>query len=262
MVSMYDGTARPLRVLGYVRVSTSEQATSGAGLAAQQVAIETACAHQGHELVKVWSDAGWSAATLDRPAIAAALVELDHGRADALMVAKLDRLSRSLLDFSGLMERARRRGWTIVALDLGLDTSTPAGEMMANILAVFSQFERRLIGQRTKDALAAKRASGVRLGRPRAIPADVVERIVSDRAAGLTLTSIAQRLTDDGVPTVAGGARWYASTVRQVLQYVRPLDCDTGAVRVALKPSPGHEYADADAGNDVSTIRGPKHATR
>lgn len=224
MVSTKNGNRHatadgPLRVLGYIRVSTGEQAASGAGLMAQQAAIEAECAQRGHALVNVWSDAGWSAATLDRPAIAGALVELDHRRADALMVAKLDRLSRSLLDFSTLMERARLKGWTIMALDLGLDTSTPAGEMMANVLATFSQFERRLIGQRTRDALAAKREQGVRLGRPRSVPEDVAVRIASERAAGMTLAAIASGLTDDGISTVAGGQRWYPSTVRQVLSY-------------------------------------------
>jgi Resolvase, N terminal domain len=67
--------------------------------------------------------------------------------------AKLDRLSRSLLDFASLMEDARREGWALVILDLGIDTTTPSGEMIANVMATFAQFERRLIGQRTKDAL-------------------------------------------------------------------------------------------------------------
>src|SRR5207248_6984277 len=71
-----------------------------------------------------------------------------------------NRLSRSLLDFSGLVEQSRREGWQLVALDLGVDTSTPSGEMLANVLAVFAQFERRLIGQRTREALAIKRAQG------------------------------------------------------------------------------------------------------
>ena len=101
------------------------------------------------------------------------------------MVAKLDRLSRSLLDFAALMEQARKRGWNLIALDLGVDTSTPAGEMMASVLATFAQFERRLIGQRTKDALAVKRAQGVVLGRPREIPGSTVERIRELHDAGL-----------------------------------------------------------------------------
>jgi DNA invertase Pin-like site-specific DNA recombinase len=118
-----------------------------------------------------------------RTGLAAALEDVESGAADALVVAKLDRLSRSLLDFAALMERSRRDGWSLVALDLGVDTSTPSGEMMANVLAAFAQFERRLIGQRTKDALAVKRAQGVRLGRR----PGRLERIVGERAEGRTL---------------------------------------------------------------------------
>jgi DNA invertase Pin-like site-specific DNA recombinase len=89
---------------------------------------------------------------------------LEAGQADALVVAKLDRLSRSVGDFAGLMDLARRQGWALIALDLGVDTTTPAGEMMANVMASFAQFERRVIAQRTKDALAQAKARGVRLG--------------------------------------------------------------------------------------------------
>jgi DNA invertase Pin-like site-specific DNA recombinase len=90
------------------------------------------------------------------------------------VVAKLDRLSRSLLDFANLMAAARTEGWALVALDLGVDMTTPAGEMIANVLASLAQFERRLIGQRKREGLAAKRSAGVRLARPRNIGADVV----------------------------------------------------------------------------------------
>ena len=110
-----------------------------------------------------------SGKTLARPGLALALELVETRQADGIMVAKLDRLSRSLLDFASLTERSRRHNWTLIALDLGVDTSTPQGEMMANVLATFAQFERRLIGQRTKDALAVKRAQGQVLGRPRVI---------------------------------------------------------------------------------------------
>jgi DNA invertase Pin-like site-specific DNA recombinase len=66
-----------------------------------------------------------------------------------------------MLDFAGLMATAQKERWALVALDRAVDTSTPAGEAMAHVLAIFAQFERRLIGQRTKEALAAKKASGV-----------------------------------------------------------------------------------------------------
>jgi DNA invertase Pin-like site-specific DNA recombinase len=107
----------------------------------------------------------------------------------------------------------------LVALDLGVDTTTPAGEMLANVLASFAQYERRIIGQRTKDALAEKRRQGVRLGRPRVVDDEVIARIVAARNAGHTLASIAASLNADEVPTVRGGRRWHDSTVRCILGY-------------------------------------------
>ena len=102
-------------------------------------------------------------------------------------------------------------------LVLGIDTSTPAGEAMAAMLATFAQFERRLIGERTKSALAVKKAAGVRLGRPRLIPEEIVARIVAERASGATLRAIADRLNRDGVPTAMRGRQWWVATVQGVL---------------------------------------------
>jgi DNA invertase Pin-like site-specific DNA recombinase len=213
------GASNELRLVGYVRVSTAEQADSGAGLVAQRDAITAAVRQRSWKLVRVIEDAGLSAKSLERPGLTEALTMIEGGDADGLLVSKLDRLSRSLLDFSTLMERSRRKGWAIVALDLGVDTTTPAGEMMANVLATFSQFERRLIGQRTKDALAVKKAEGVQLGRPRTLDDKTVARIVKMRDRGLSLAAIAKKLTDEGAPTAQGGARWYPSTVNHVLGY-------------------------------------------
>ena len=208
-----------MRVIGYVRVSSDEQRESRAGLDAQRAAIAAECERRGWQLVDVLEDAGYSAKDLKRPAVQAALEVLEERRADGLVVAKLDRLSRSMLDFTAVMAKAQRQGWALVALDCAVDTTTPAGEAMAHVLATFAQFERRLIGQRTREALAAKRAQGVRLGRPRAVPDRVVRRIARERDAGRSLQRIADGLTADGVPTAQGGARWYATTVRGVLSY-------------------------------------------
>jgi DNA invertase Pin-like site-specific DNA recombinase len=206
-----------MQVLGYVRVSTSEQASSGAGLEAQRRAIIAECERRGWHLVETIEDAGYSARDLRRPGIQEALRALEAGRASALVVAKLDRLSRSMLDFSRLMAKATQEHWALVALDVAVDTSTPSGEAMANMLATFAQFERRLISQRTKEALAVKKASGVRLGRPPTMPLAVVRRIQRQRARGDSLRKIAEDLNESGVPTAQGGARWYAATVRHVL---------------------------------------------
>ena len=103
-----------------------------------------------------------------------------------------------------------------MALDCSVDTSTPAGEAMAHVLATFGQFERRLIGQRTKEALAAKKAAGVRLGRPPTLPQSVVRRIQRQRARGDSFRKIAEDLNEASVPTPQAGAQWYPATVRHV----------------------------------------------
>lgn len=211
-------TAPPDVVVAYLRVSTAEQADSGAGLAAQRAAIEAEVERRGWSLLEVYSDEGASGSTLNgRPALAEALAAVESGRAGALVAAKADRLSRSLHDFSGLMARAQRRGWDLVALDLGIDTTTLTGELLAHVVASVAHYERGLIGQRTRDALAARRAAGVRLGRPQALALEVVTRIIEARTAGASLRTIANQLTAEGVPTAHGGARWHASTVRAVL---------------------------------------------
>lgn len=206
-----------MRVLGYIRVSTEEQGSSGAGLSAQRSAIEAECERRGWELLEVVEDSGFSACNLKRPGIQSALEALRTGAADGLLVAKLDRLSRSMLDFTGLMARAQKEGWALVAMDCAVDTTTPAGEAMANILATFAQFERRLIGQRTKEAMAAKKAAGAVFGRPRGVPVETVERIRRQRHQGRSLRAIAEGLNADGVSTAQGGLQWWASTVRGVL---------------------------------------------
>jgi DNA invertase Pin-like site-specific DNA recombinase len=208
-----------MRVVSYARVSTQEQADSGAGLGAQRRAVEAEAERRGWTIAEQFEDAGASGKSLaGRPGLQGALEAVERGEAGALVVAKLDRLSRSLLDFASLMERARSRGWSLVALDLGVDTSTPAGEMMASVLATFAQFERRLIGQRTRDALAVKRAEGVRLGRPREVSPKAVARILELAASGLRPAQISRTLNEEGVPTPRGG-RWHPPGVSRVLSW-------------------------------------------
>jgi DNA invertase Pin-like site-specific DNA recombinase len=207
-----------MQVLGYVRVSTDEQSDSGAGLEAQRRAIAAECKRRGWQLVDVIEDAGFSAKDLKRPGIKTALEVLEAGDAKALVAAKLDRLSRSMIDFTALMVTATKQGWALVALDCSVDTSTPAGEAMAHVLATFAQFERRLIGQRTREALAVKKKQGVRLGRPASISPQLARRIRSMRTRGLTLQEISDRLNRDGVPTPRGGAVWRPTSLRAVLR--------------------------------------------
>lgn len=208
-------------VIGYVRVSTEEQADSGLGLEAQRAAIRAECTRRGWELATIFEDAGASGKSLKgRPALAEALSDLETGQAAALVVAKLDRLSRSLLDFAGLMVRAQAQHWNLVALDLGIDLSTPAGEFMANVMASAAQWERRIISQRTRDALAVRRRQGSALGRPVSVPKDVARRILRRRRAGATLWAIADELNAAGVATPGRGTQWRPSTISSVLARV------------------------------------------
>ncbi len=205
-------------VLGYLRVSTEEQAVSGLGLADQRHVIAQEAERRGWAAIDYVTDEGVSASSVARPGILDALDRLRRGEASVLVVSKLDRLSRSLLDFAGLMDRAKRERWRLVVLDLAIDTTTPSGGLMANVMASFAEYERRLISDRTSAALQAKKANGHRLGRPRATSDEIVERVMRERGQGRSLRSIAAALNDEGVRNTQGGKAWYASTVASVLR--------------------------------------------
>ena len=229
---MTTTTTTTNRAIGYLRVSTDEQAESGLGLAAQATAIDRAIEARGWTLTATMVDDGKSGGTMARPALTAALDALDAGEADVLIVSKIDRLSRSVLDHARITERARRNGWAIVALDVDVDTSTPTGGLISNMTAAIAEWERRIISARTVEALAAKRAAGARLGRPVELAAEVRNRIATERAAGRTLQAIADDLTADGI-TGARGGKWSPSTVRRVLVSL-DLDAEAAARREAV----------------------------
>lgn len=203
-------------MVGYCRVSTEEQAVSGLGLKVQEGAIRSECERRGLSIVAIHTDAGMSARTMARPALTEALNGLNGGVGSVLMVAKLDRLTRSVHDATGLMAVAEKAGWGLVALDAPVDTTTPQGAAMAQVLAVFAELERRLIGERTKAALAVRRSQGVRLGRPQTLDKGIIKRIVDARGEGATWSSIASELNSDQVPTAQGGKSWYPATVRHI----------------------------------------------
>lgn len=211
------GLAR-MRIVGYLRVSTDQQGESGAGLEAQQNAIRSEAGRRGWDDVRLFTDVASGKSTKRRPQLAAVLAELSAGHADVLVVAKLDRLSRSLLDFAAITAQAHREGWSIVALDIGVDTSTVNGELVANIIMALAQWERRIIGQRTKDALTQVKRRGTKLGRPTVVLPTAVAVIRAMRSAGSSYRQIATTLNAEKIPTAQGGREWYASTVRAIAE--------------------------------------------
>jgi DNA invertase Pin-like site-specific DNA recombinase len=206
--------------IGYTRASTTEQGRSGLGLDAQRAAIETECSRRSWTLQTVLTDVASGKSTRRRPELARALQTLERGEADILIVSKLDRLARSLIDLAKILEVSKRQGWQLAVLDIGLDPATATGELTAHILGAVAQHERRLISDRTSAALRALKAQGVRLGGPIVLPPSVRGRVREERDAGRTLQAIADSLNADGVPTAKGGSRWYPSTVSAVLASV------------------------------------------
>jgi DNA invertase Pin-like site-specific DNA recombinase len=204
-------------IAGYVRVSTDEQAESGAGREAQRQRIIEEAERRGWT-VSWFVDDGYSGAVKDRPALSEALSGLKDGTYSMLVSAKLDRLSRSVVHLGSLLEQAEQEGWSLVLLDFDVDTSKPTGRLVAHVLAAVAEFERQRIRERTKEALAQVKANGTRLGRPRQLPDEVVVRVELNRNAGWTLRAIADDLNEQGVPTSQGGSQWWASTVSGVLR--------------------------------------------
>lgn len=206
-----------MKVIGYLRVWTSQQEY---GIEAQRRTVEAQAELRGWTVEWI-EDAGRSGKDINRPGISSALDQLKRGEAEALVVSKHDRLGRSLADFARLLETASKQGWGVVAIDLGIDTTTPTGELVANIMASVSRWERQVIGLRTREGLAVAKANGVRLGSPVLMDPAVEERIVADHAAGRTLTAIAAGLSDDQTVVSGRGGRFYPSTIRGVLARAR-----------------------------------------
>lgn len=218
-------------MIAYLRVSTNEQGHSGLGLEAQRSAIQQEAERRGWNVVE-WIKDEASGKSLKRPGIQRALERLENGGPKVLVAAKLDRIARSAIDFLGLVERAEANGWALIMIEPNVDMTDAMGRFTAGVLAQVAQLERELIARRTREALAAKRAQGARLGRPVETPDEVRERIVAAREDGLSLRAIADQLNDDEVPTAQGGRRWYASTVQSVLRSVE-LDEEAEALRSA-----------------------------
>jgi DNA invertase Pin-like site-specific DNA recombinase len=224
-----------VELIAYLRVSLREQGDSGLGLAAQRTALANYAQGHGHTIVAWHEDIASGAATtrkgkvIPHPGRDQALSELKAGNAEALVVAKLDRVSRSVVDFGALLARARQEGWAFISIDLGVDTTTPTGELIANVLMAVAQWERRTIGQRTSDALQAHKANGNRLGRPSTVSPEIRRHVTRLRSRGMSQERIADWLNDHNY-TTAQGARWRQPTVRRVLRTIQ-LDQEAKAAR-------------------------------
>jgi DNA invertase Pin-like site-specific DNA recombinase len=205
-----------MRAITYSRVSTGKQAESGLSLDDQAERMGREVERRGWELVEAYTDAGRSGRTgKARPALDAALASLAAGEADALVVAKLDRLARSTIALSRIMQTSQEQGWALVILDPDLDTSTAAGRLTATVLGAVAEYESELIADRARMTHRRRKAAGKRAGQAPILSGKLRHRIANTRLGGASFARIADELNAEGIPTAKGG-RWHASTVRHV----------------------------------------------
>lgn len=218
--------------VGYIRVSSEQQAESGAGLAAQRAAIEAFAKKQGIVLGAIHADEAISgAAGLDaRPGLAAAIGSLRRG--DVLVIPKRDRIARDTLTALTIERAVAKRGASILSADGVGNGDEAADKFMRSVIDAAAAFERDLIRARTRAALAAKRKAGQRTGHipfgyrladdgvsliPVPAEQEVIAKIIECRDAGMSLREIAKTLNDAATSTKQGGKGWQATTVRRVI---------------------------------------------
>lgn len=153
-----------LRVVGYTRVSSEEQAASGLSLKHQAEKIKAYCAAIDLNLVEIYEDAGRSGGNLRRPGMQEVLALVDGSCIDGVVILKLDRLTRSVRDLGDLIERFEKTETALIAVQESINTATAAGRLIANVMASIAQWEREITSERTKAALDVLRAQGKRLG--------------------------------------------------------------------------------------------------
>jgi DNA invertase Pin-like site-specific DNA recombinase len=214
-----------VRVVGYVRIGPREKSASRLDLQAQHAIIERECERRGWALARVEEDIR-SGRTLHRPGLTAALSSCRAGDADGIVVARLDRLTYSLDHLARLVREALEGGFNLVALDLGVDLSTPEGRHLASVLAAAARWTPRSLGRRAGRALVRQRGARGR-GRPFSTPPELAGRIRSLRRQGWTLQAICDALNSEGVPTPRGGAEWRPTSLRAVLRPLSESDAPT-----------------------------------
>jgi site-specific DNA recombinase len=220
-----------MRAIGYVRVSTDKQADHGVSLEAQEAKIRAMATVQGAEITELIVDGGESAKDLKRPGMERLLTLVDDRKVDTVIIAKLDRLTRSVKDLAELLERFQRRGVSLVSVAESLDTGSAAGRLVINIMTAVSQWEREAIGERTRDAMQHKKSTGrcvgniaygYRLGadgehvEPEPREQAALAQILTLRSQGRSLRQIAHALNRQALRT-RRGVGWRHDHVLRVI---------------------------------------------
>lgn len=219
----------------YLRVSTDDQAESGLGMEAQRKACHAYAELYGITVAEVIEDAGFSGSSLDRPGMQRIVGMLERGEIAGVLVAKLDRLSRSVKDYGSLIETYFADGSArLCSVGEQIDTQSAAGRLVLHVLVAVAAWEREVIGERTSAALRALQSRGQHLGTApyghrydfatRTLVPDEGEQVILAEilaldASGVPSTRIASTLNEAGRP--ARGARWYQQAVNKLIRQHR-----------------------------------------
>ena len=213
------------KAIAYTRVSISEQAISELSLEAQRREVIIQAKLSDVTIVQVLTDKDESASTLNRPVMSELLTHIDSGRIDAVIISKLDRLTRRIKDFKSLLQRMKKakragggKGVDLISSAESLDTGSDTGQIVINIMDSVSQWDREVIGERTSAILQDLKAQGKSTGNPnygfeagedgKLIENEqeqaVLQRVAGLRAQGKSWARVAGALTDAGVRTRRG----------------------------------------------------------
>jgi DNA invertase Pin-like site-specific DNA recombinase len=223
------------KAVGYIRVSTEKQATGGMSLAAQRAQLEAYASLYEIELVGIEEDAGASAKSLHRDGLARALERLESGETNALLISKLDRLTRSVVDLNTLIKDyfMGGTGLSLLSVNEHIDTRSAGGRMILSVITVIGEWERASASERTSASLQAKKRRGEYTGGP--VPygfrlgddgvhleANAPERHIileakKRRLRGWSLRRVGRSLTADGLYT-RNGKPWHPAQVARLLE--------------------------------------------
>lgn len=218
------------KAVGYIRVSTEEQAREGISLKNQEAKIRAYSELNDLALVDVVTDEGLSAKNLNRPGIKKVLEMAGNGEIDAIVVYKLDRAFRSTIDALEVTHQLDKLGVAFHSINEKLDTKSPLGKFFFTLIAGIAEMERGIIAERTSDALKRKIEQGEHVGHvpfgyqiqnselvPYLPEQEVIKMAKELRRRGYTLQAIAEEFKRCGIKTKRGKSAWYPTSIKNIL---------------------------------------------
>jgi DNA invertase Pin-like site-specific DNA recombinase len=211
-----------MRAVGYVRISKADRDKTDEqqrlSIRTQRGAIARACEEKGWDLLDIYEDFAASGANDDRVDFCKVQERIDSKGADVVVVQRVDRLSRKAWR---LLWLAEEKGWNIYSIEQSFDTSEPEGWFVMAQHSVLADYERRLLGKRTKQALAQLRREGKHTGRPSLIPVELEDRIFELHSHGMSASAIAELLEAEGAPRPTPRSKsWHHSHVLAAVRRV------------------------------------------